>query len=567
LTGAKALVSDAAGMIEGAPMTETNAPGLPAEIDVVIVGAGFGGMYMLHRLRGLGMSAVVFDVAAGVGGTWYWNRYPGARCDVESMQYSYSFSEELQQEWEWSEVFAGQPEILRYANYVADKLDLRRDMRFETRVTEAVFNEASGRWAVRTDRGDAVSARFCVMATGCLSAARMPDFPGLDSFRGKIYHTGHWPHEGVDFTGLRVGVVGTGSSAIQAIPVIAAQAGHVTVFQRTPNFSIPSRNGPMPEAYAQSWKETYPARRAEARLSRNGILTNPNDQSAIETPEAERLAVYEARWETGGTTFMAAFNDLIFSKASNDTASEFVRGKIRQMVKDPATAELLAPTSHPIGTKRICVDTDYYTTYNRENVTLVELRDRPIEAVTPDGLRVGGEDYGFDAIVFATGFDAMTGALTRMGIAGRNAETLAAKWEAGPRTYLGLMTAGFPNLFMITGPGSPSVLSNMIVSIEQHVDWIADCLAYLRQRGIEIIEPAPGAENAWVEHVNEVAHTTLYPSAASWYMGANIAGKPRVFMPYIGGVGAYRQKCDEVAAKGYEGFDLGAPAEVAVAAE
>jgi cyclohexanone monooxygenase len=547
--------------------TESRRAPVANEIDVVVVGAGFGGMYMLHRLRGLGLSAVVFDVAAGVGGTWYWNRYPGARCDVESMQYSYSFSEELQQDWQWSEVFAGQPEILRYANHVADRLDLRRDMRFETRVTGAAFDETSHRWTVRTDRGDVVSAKYCVMATGCLSAARMPDFPGLSSFKGKTYHTGHWPHEGVDFSGLRVGVVGTGSSAIQAIPVIAAQAGHVTVFQRTPNFSIPSRNRPMPEAYARSWKDSYPAKRAEARLTRNGILANPNDRSAIETPEAERLAVYEQRWESGGTTFMAAFNDLIFNKASNDTAAEFVRGKIRAMVNDPAKGVLLAPTSHPIGTKRICVDTDYYLTYNRPNVDLVDVRDTPVEAVTPDGLLVGGKRYAFDAIVFATGFDAMTGALTRMGIVGRGGERLADKWEAGPRTYLGLMTAGFPNLFMITGPGSPSVLSNMMVSIEQHVDWIADCLGYLTDRRFDCIEPSPAAENAWVQHVNEVADTTLYPSAASWYMGANIPGKPRVFMPYIGGVGAYRQTCDEVAAKGYEGFSLAAPAGIAVAAE
>jgi cyclohexanone monooxygenase len=547
--------------------TETQREPLPNKTDVVIVGAGFGGMYMLHRLRGLGLSAIVFDVASGVGGTWYWNRYPGARCDVESMQYSYSFDEQLQQEWEWSEVFAGQPEILRYANFVADRLDLRRDMRFETRVTSAVFDEVIHRWTVRTDRGDTVSARFCVMATGCLSAARMPDFPGLDSFKGKTYHTGHWPHEGVDFTGLRVGVVGTGSSAIQSIPVIAAQAAHVTVFQRTPNFSIPSRNGPMPEAYAQSWKDVYPAKRAEARMSRNGILAYPNDQSAIATPEQERLAVYEQRWESGGTTFMAAFNDLIFNKASNDTAAEFVRGKIREMVRDSATAALLAPTNHPIGTKRICVDTDYYLTYNQPNVDLVDVRDAPIEAVTPDGLRVGGKEYQFDAVVFATGFDAMTGALTRMGIVGRDGETLADKWEAGPRTYLGLMTAGFPNMFMITGPGSPSVLSNMIVSIEQHVEWINDCLSHLTSRQLDCIEPTLSAENAWVEHVNEVAYTTLYPSAASWYMGANIPGKPRVFMPYIGGVGAYRQKCDEVAANGYEGFDLASAAIVAVAAE
>jgi cyclohexanone monooxygenase len=547
--------------------TETPRAAVPKQIDAVIVGAGFGGMYMLHRLRGLGLSAIVFDVATGVGGTWYWNRYPGARCDVESMQYSYSFSEDLQQEWQWSEVFAGQPEILRYANHVADRLDLRRAMRFETRVTAAVFDEATHRWTVQTDRGDVVSAKYCIMATGCLSAARMPDFPGMDSFRGKTYHTGHWPHEGVDLTGLRVGVVGTGSSAIQAIPVIAAQAAHVTVFQRTPNFSIPSRNRPMPGDYAQSWKDVYPARRAEARFTRNGILANPNDQSAVETPEAERLAVYEQRWASGGTTFMAAFNDLIFNKASNDTAAEFVRGKIRAMVEDPVKADLLAPVNHPIGTKRICVDTNYYLTYNRPNVDLVDVRDAPIEAVTPDGLRVGGKDYTFDSIVFATGFDAMTGALTRMGIVGRGGEALADKWEAGPRTYLGLMTAGFPNMFMVTGPGSPSVLSNMMVSIEQHVDWIADCLAHLTERHFDCIEATLAAENDWVQHVNDVADTTLYPSAASWYMGANIPGKPRVFMPYIGGVGAYRRKCDEIAANGYEGFQLAGSTAIAEAAE
>jgi cyclohexanone monooxygenase len=547
--------------------TATARAKMSGEIDVVIVGAGFGGMYMLHRLRALGLSAVVFDTASGVGGTWYWNRYPGARCDVESMQYSYSFSEDLQQEWQWSEVFAGQPEILRYANHVADRLDLRRDMRFETRVVGADYSEATNRWTIRTDRGDLVSAGFCIMATGCLSAARLPDFPGLDSFKGKTYHTGHWPHEGVDFTGLRVGVIGTGSSAIQSIPVIAGQAAHVTVFQRTPNFSIPSRNRPMPQDYARAWKDAYPAKRAEARMSRNGVLANPNDQSAIETPEAERLAVYEQRWESGGTTFMAAFNDLIFSQASNDTAAEFVRSKIRSMVTDPARAELLAPTSHPIGTKRICVDTDYYLTYNRPNVDLIDIRDAAIEAVTQEGLLVGGRQYAFDAIVFATGFDAMTGALTRMGIAGRDGGKLADKWDSGPRTYLGLMTAGFPNMFMITGPGSPSVLSNMMVSIEQHVDWIADCLRHLWANGIDRIEPAQAAEDAWVEHVNEVAHSTLYPSAASWYMGANIEGKPRVFMPYIGGVGAYRLKCDEVAANGYEGFELSGSSRLTRAAE
>jgi cyclohexanone monooxygenase len=534
-------------------------------VDVVIVGAGFAGMYMLHKLRGLGMSVRVFEAGSGVGGTWYWNRYPGARCDVESMQYSYSFSPELQQEWQWSELFASQPEILRYANHVADRFDLRRDIQFDTRVTEARFDRATHRWEIHTDRGDRVSARYCVMATGCLSTARLPDYPGMQSFAGKTYHTGHWPHEGVDFTGQRVGVIGTGSSAIQAIPVIAQQAAQLTVFQRTPNFSIPSRNGPMTEAYGEGWKSDYPMLREKARHMRTGILNNPNDVSALEVTDEERQRIFEERWAAGGTNFMAAFNDLILDQQANDTAAEFVRDRIREMVREREVAELLAPKNHPIGTKRICVDTDYYGTYNRENVTLVDVRTTPITDITLNGVRAGDIEYPFDAIVFATGFDAMTGALLKIDIA-TDGQTLRDKWEAGPRTYLGLMTAGFPNMFMITGPGSPSVLSNMMVSIEQHVDWIADCVAYLRSHGLDCIEATQSAEDAWVEHGNEVANRTLYPLANSWYMGVNIPGKPEVFMPYIGGVGTYRDTCDDIAADGYRGFALTARS-AALAAE
>ncbi|MBN8898159.1 MAG: NAD(P)/FAD-dependent oxidoreductase, partial [Rhodospirillales bacterium] len=402
---------------------------------------------------------------------------------------------------------------------------------------------------------------------GCLSAARLPDLPGIDDFQGATYHTGWWPHEGVDFTGKRVAVIGTGSSAIQSIPVIAAEAAEVTVFQRTPNFSIPSRNVPMTDEYEQSWKSVYPERRAAARMTRNGVLADPNDFSALSVSEEERQRIYEDRWRRGGTTFMAAFNDLIVDKAANDTAAAFVRSKIRDMVKDPRTAELLAPTSHPIGTKRICVDTAYFETYNRPNVTLVDIRPAGIERITPQGVLTGGVEYEADIIVFATGFDAMTGALTRIDIRGRDGVALADKWEAGPRTYLGLMSAGFPNLFMITGPGSPSVLSNMMVSIEQHVDWVAGCLAALGERQLDCIEATQAAEDDWVAHVNEVAHKARYPQAASWYMGANVPGKPRVFIPYIGGVGAYRAVCDEIAADGFRGFRLTAPAQAAVAAE
>ena len=526
------------------------------DVDVVVVGAGFAGLYLLHRLRKLGLSARCFEAAAGVGGTWYWNRYPGARCDVESMQYSFSFSEELQQSWHWRERFASQPEILEYANHVADRFDLRRDIQFDTRVTSAVFDEAQDQWDVRTDRGDHVSSRFCVMATGCLSTARMPDFPGMKRFRGAIYHTGYWPHEGVDFTGKRVGVIGTGSSAIQAIPVIAQQAAHLTVFQRTPNFSIPSRNMAMDGEYEHWWKSAYAEHRAKARQMRAGILYDLNEKSAMEVSDAERERQYEERWAAGGTAFMAAFSDLATNKTSNDTAADFVRSKIRATVQDPAVAELLAPKNHPIGTKRICVDTDYYQTYNRPNVTLVDVRGNPITELTVEGLRVADTAYAFDAIVFATGFDAMTGAVLAVDLRGRGGRKLADKWQDGPRTYLGLLTAGFPNLFMVTGPGSPSVLSNMMVSIEQHVDWIVDCVATLRAKGIAGIEAKQDAEDNWVAHVNEIADRTLYPMANSWYMGANIPGKPRVFLPYIGGVGVYRQRCDEVAANDYAGCTL-----------
>ncbi|MEM7250175.1 MAG: NAD(P)/FAD-dependent oxidoreductase [Pseudomonadota bacterium] len=527
-------------------------------LDVVIVGAGFSGLYLLHRLREQRLSAIAFEAGSGVGGTWYWNRYPGARCDVESMQYSYSFDETLQQEWKWSERFSAQPEILDYANHVADRFELRREIKLKTRVTKAHFDETTERWAIETDKGDRVSARYCVMATGCLSAARRPDFKGIDSFEGPTYHTGEWPHEPVSFADQRVGIIGTGSSAIQAIPVIAEQAGHVTVFQRTPNYSIPSRNGPMTEEYERSWKDDYPALRANARASTNGIVAERNDFSAMSVSPEERLAILEDRWASGGTTFMAAFNDLATNQASNDATADFVRDKIRSIVNDHDTAELLAAKDYPIGTKRICVDTQYFETFNRENVKLVDVRDAPIDEITPKGLRIGDQHYEFDALVFATGFDAMTGTLLKIDIQGRNQTTLAEKWEAGPRTYLGLMVERLPNMFMVTGPGSPSVLSNMMVSIEQHVDWIVDALDYLNTNGLDVIEPTEEAEGAWVGHVNEVAHKTLYPKAASWYMGANIPGKPQLFMPYIGGVGAYRAKCDDVVQRGYEGFVLSA---------
>jgi cyclohexanone monooxygenase len=532
-------------------------PAVAQSYDVVVVGAGFAGMYMLHRLRGLGLSVRVYEQGGDVGGTWYWNRYPGARCDVESMQYSYSFSDDLQQEWNWSERYAPQPEILKYANHVADRFNLRSDIQLNTRVDRAVFDETANTWSVVTSDGNTVTANYVVLATGCLSNARMPDIKGIEGFRGKVYHTGNWPHEPIDFTGLRVGVIGTGSSAIQSVPVIAEQARHLTVFQRTANFSIPARNAALTEEERQAFRAKYPEVRRFAREeARNGIYTELPDRGALDDGESERLAKYEARWNRGGLTFMSVYNNLALDKAANDTAADFVREKIAEIVKDPQTAKLLQPNNHPIGSKRICIDTDYFATFNRPNVTLVDIRSNPIQEISPNAVRTGDGDYEVDALVLATGFDAMTGSVAKIDIRGRNGLTLNQKWAEGPKTYLGLMSAGFPNLFIITGPGSPSVLSNMIVSIEQHVDWITDCLAFMRDRGLEAMEAGQAAEDNWVAHVNEVAHTTLFPQANSWYMGANIPGKPQIFMPYIGGVGVYRQICNEVAAKGYEGFAM-----------
>jgi len=550
----------------------TAAPSIPENsreqaFDVVVVGAGFAGMYMLHRLRKLGFSARVYEQGSDVGGTWYWNRYPGARCDVESMQYSYSFSEELQREWNWSERYAPQPEILKYAQHVADRFGLRPHIVFNTRIERAEFDEGDNVWNVATSDGRTVRAQFVVLATGCLSNARMPDIKGLSDFKGKVYHTGHWPHEGVDFTDLRVGVIGTGSSAIQSVPLIAEQARQLFVFQRTPNFSIPARNAALTDDERDAIRENYPEIRRFAREeARNGIYAEPPDRGALDDGENTRRVKYEQRWAKGGLTFMLAYNNLLLDHAANDTAANFVREKIAEIVRDPATATRLQPDNHAIGSKRICVDTDYYATFNRPNVELVDIRAGGIGEILPNAVRAGGQDYEVDALVLATGFDAMTGSVAKIDIRGRGATTLKQKWAEGPKTYLGLMSEGFPNLFLITGPGSPSVLSNMIVSIEQHVEWIADCLAFMRNRGLASMEATRDEEEKWVAHVNEVAQMTLYPQANSWYMGANIPGKPRIFMPYIGGVGVYRRICDEVAAAGYRGFTMTAREPVRVAA-
>lgn len=530
------------------------------QFDMVIVGAGFSGLYMLHKARGLGLSAVVIEAADGVGGTWYWNRYPGARVDVESHEYSYSFSPELEADWKWSERYAAQPELLRYLNHVADRFDLRRDIRFETRVTSAAFDEAANRWTVVTDRSDSLTARFCIMATGCLSAPKKIDIPGAESFRGEVYNTTAWPRDGVDFRGKRVGIIGTGSSAVQTITEIAPQVGSLHVFQRTPSFSIPAHNGPANPDVVRNWLANREANRQAERQNPIGIVAAVvSDKLALETPPDERNRIYEERWAKGGFAIGGAFADMLISKEANDTFANFVADKIRSIVKDPEIAEKLIPRTYPAGSKRICVDTGYFEVYNRPNVTLVDIASAPV-TVTPTGVETGAATYELDCLIFALGFDAMTGALAKIDIRGRDGLALREKWDGGPRTYLGLTVSGFPNMFFITGPGSPSVLSNMVVSIEQHVDWISDCIAAMSQRQMDSIESTPEAEEGWVAHVNEVADMTLYPQANSWYVGANVPGKPRVFMPYPGGVDVYRQLCDGVAARDYEGFSMSSSA-------
>ncbi|MGA4792041.1 flavin-containing monooxygenase [Nocardia sp. AB354] len=535
-----------------------------SEFDAVVVGAGISGLYAVYKLRGRGMRVHGFESAEGVGGTWYHNRYPGARCDVESIDYSYSFDDELQQEWTWSERFATQAEILRYLEHVADRHDLRSAYDFLTRVTATVYDEQAQRWTIFTDTGRTVTARFCILATGVLSATNKPDIPGRDTFAGESYHTGEWPHDPVDFTGKRIGVIGTGSSGIQAIPVLAEQAEHLYVFQRTPNYSIPAGNRPLDPDFVAEVKANYAERRRLSRRSGGGTPNSPHPKGALEVDAAERTRIYDEWWQRGGYLFAKAFPDQTTSLAANDTAREYVEAKIREMVRDPQVADQLIPNDHPIGTKRIVTDDGYFHTYNRDNVTLVNLRTTPIAEITETGVRTAEASYDLDVLIFATGFDAMTGSLSRIDIRGRGGRELREEWAAGPRTYLGLAMAGFPNMFVLAGPGSPSVLANMVLMAEQHVDWISDCLDYLDEHGFTTIEADEESVGEWVTECNEVAARTLFPTANSWYMGANIPGKPRVFMPYIGGFGKYNEICAEVAAAGYKGFDLsGAPAPAA----
>lgn len=528
------------------------------ELDAVVIGAGFSGLFMNHRLRDtLGLDVHVIETGTGVGGTWYWNRYPGARCDSEAYIYCFAFDQDLMQEWEWSGKYPEQPEILNYLNHVADRFDLRRNMSFETRVTSAHFDESTNRWDVKTDKGEHYRCRYFITGIGCLSSGQIPDFVGRDTFTGEAYHTGAWPHEGVDFAGKKVAVIGTGSSGVQSIPVIAAEAEHLTVFQRTPQYMIPARHGNVDKAVLDEIKTRYEAIFDKARHSVGGFPYDVQDRSALDVDDEERREILEQSWEDGGFKFMFnSFSDLRTSLPASELAGEFIREKIKEMVNDPEVAEKLLPLDHPFGSKRVLIDTNYFDTFNRNNVRLVDINVEPINEITETGILAGEEQHDFDVIVYATGFDAMTGSFNKIDIRGRSGEKLKDKWEAGPLTYLGLTSVGFPNMFMITGPGSPSVLSNMPIAIEQHVEMITDIIRHMDGSGIELLEAESDAETAWVHHVNELAEPTMFMHANSWYLGANIPGKPRVFMPYAGGVGTYRDHCEEVVANGYEGFTL-----------
>ena len=540
--------------------TQTDSRGSP-DLDAVVIGAGFSGMYMLKSLRDkLGLKARVYEAGGTVGGTWYWNRYPGARCDSDAYIYVFTFDKQMLQDWEWSERYPEQPEILRYLEYVAKRHDLKRDIQFNTRVTSAEFNEKTNLWTVHTDKGDPVTARYMIAAVGSLSTTNLPKFKGLEKFKGKWYHTSQFPHTGVDFTGKRVGVVGTGATAVQAIPEIAQQAKHLTVFQRTANYCVPARNGKVDPEVVKARKADYDGVIKRTRESFFGQEHYFIMKSALEATPEEREREFDKRWDAGGFAFwLANYQDMFFSQEANDLCADYIKRKIRNTVKDTVVAEKLIPKGYAYGTKRQPLDTNYYETFNKDNVLLVDAdTDGGIEEITEKGIRAGGKEYECDIIVFATGFDAMTGPLKALNLKGRGGATLDKEWVDGPHSYLGISVAGFPNLFTITGPQSPSVLSNMPVSIEQHVEWVSDCIEHMNKAGKTTIEATPQAQDQWVAHVNEIVNMTLMVGANSWYMSANIPGKPRAFLPYLGmeGVGGYRKKCDEVAAKGYEGFAL-----------
>ncbi len=535
----------------------SSASEVPPHADVVVIGAGFGGMSALYRFRQLGLSLFGFEQGTDVGGTWYWNRYPGARCDVESVDYCYSFSRELLGEWQWSERFSTQPEILDYAGYVADRFDLRRDIKFETKVVSSRYDEAANLWTVTTDKGESITCQYLVTTVGCLSVPKDPEFEGLENFKGEWVQTGAWPKQGVDWAGKNVIVVGTGSSAIQTIPEVAKTAGHLSVFQRTANYTVPAYNGPLPDHRREEVFADYPAYLEMLKHTRGGqTFELGTDLSAADFSHEEQRERLEQAWQLGRWNLQSCFRDITINENTNRMVADFFAAKVRETVKDPATAEKLIPSGYPLGTKRLCLDSDYFETFNRDNVDLIDINEEPIVRITESGLQTDKQEYPADLIIFAIGFDAMTGPLVNLGIEGRGGQSLKQAWQDGPECYLGIAAPGFPNLFMVNGPSSVSVLSNMILTLEHHIDWIADCIEAMRGKGRDTIEARDDATHEWAAHTEMVANRTLFPKANSWYMGANVEGKPRMFLAYIGGFDNYVAKFDAVAANDFEGFDL-----------
>ncbi|MCE0767605.1 NAD(P)/FAD-dependent oxidoreductase [Pseudonocardia kujensis] len=530
----------------------------PASVDVVVVGAGFSGLYAIHRMRKAGFDVLCFEAGDGVGGTWYWNRYPGARVDIESVQYSYAFDEDLQQDWKWPELFSPQGDLEDYINHVADRFDLRRSIRFNARVDSVVFDEEERRWQVGTEAGHRVRAKYVIAATGPLDATNVPSFPGIDTFEGELHHTSQWPREGVDLRGKRVGVIGTGSTGVQVVPEVAKVAGHLHVFQRTPAYTVPAHNRALDPDYEREWKENYAQRREMMRHHPNALVLPMTQHGSVfdHTPE-ERLAILEEAWRSrSGLLFFFLFNDVLTDIRANEVVAEWFRGKIREIVKDPEVAELLCPTTYPLGSKRLSIDSGYYDTFNRDNVTLVDVRRDPIVELTPKGIRTEEAEYDLDVLILATGFDAMTGSLLRLNVVGAGGVPLREKWSGTPWNYLGLMVSGFPNMFLVHGPGSPSVLAQMVTQSEYQIDWIADLLSHMEQEGLETVDTTTEAERTWCAEVTELANGTLFPLADSWQKGANIEGKPQSYMIWVGGFDAFADRCDQVAAAGYDGFVL-----------